>query len=105
NGFKKGAVLSLIISATINTNELMFNDDYHLVDWCGSMGSDLFKLLATGAVVGGIVCLTVALGVAIPMVVGAMVWVGVDVIIYNIWDQNKIEEKIINGLKEATNAK
>ncbi|MDF4652532.1 hypothetical protein P3502_25165, partial [Vibrio parahaemolyticus] len=105
NGFKKGAVLSLIISATINTNELMFNDDYHLVDWCGSMGSDLFKLLATGAVVGGIICLTVALGVAIPMVVGAMVWVGVDVIISNIWDENKIEENIINGLKEATNAK
>ncbi|NMR95504.1 hypothetical protein HKB38_29335, partial [Vibrio parahaemolyticus] len=45
------------------------------------------------------------LGVAIPMVVGAMVWVGVDVIISNIWDENKIEENIINGLKEATNAK
>ncbi|EHH1079121.1 PAAR domain-containing protein [Vibrio parahaemolyticus] len=105
NGFKKGAVLSLIVSATINTNELVFNDDYHLVDWCGSMGSDLFKLLAEGAVVGGIVYLTVAFGVAMPILVGAMIWVGVDIIISKYWDEHKVEDNIINSLKEVTNAK
>ena len=105
NGFKKGAVLSLIVSATINTNELVFNDDYHLVDWCGSMGSDLFKLLVEGAVVSGIVYLTIAFGVAMPILVGAMIWVGVDIIVSNYWDKNKVEDHIINSLKEVTNAK
>ena len=105
NGFKKGAVLSLIISATINTNELVFNDDYHLVDWCGAMGSDLFKLLAVGAGIGGLVYLAVALGVTMPMFIGAMIWVGVDVIVSNLWDEYRIEDYIINSLKEVTHDK
>ncbi|WP_236757897.1 hypothetical protein, partial [Aeromonas cavernicola] len=32
-GYKGAAAVTFIISATINTNELVFNDNYHLVDW------------------------------------------------------------------------
>lgn len=104
NGFKKGAVLSLIISATINTNELVFNDDYHLVDWCGSMGSDLLKLLSVGAVIGAAVSLTVAFGVSVPLFVGALIWVGVDIIVSNIWDDYDVEERIVDSLKGVVDA-
>ncbi|EJB8453326.1 PAAR domain-containing protein [Vibrio parahaemolyticus] len=105
NGFKKGAVLSLIISAAINTNELVFNDDYHLVDWCGSMGSDLFKLLAVGAVIRGGIYLIVALEVTVPILVGGLVWVGVDVVISDVWDEYNIEDYIVNSLKEVVDAR
>ncbi|MDE1241205.1 MULTISPECIES: hypothetical protein [Vibrio] len=45
NSFKKGAVLNIIISAGINTNELVLNDDYHLVDLFGHVGNDISKAM------------------------------------------------------------
>lgn len=103
NGFKKGAVLSLIVSAVINTNELVFNDDYDLVDWCGSMGSDLFKSMTVLAVSALAVSLTVAMGISMPIVAGVLVWVGIEMLIGSIWDEFEVEDAIVNELKNATN--
>lgn len=102
NGFKKGAVLSLIVSATINTNELVFNDDYHLVDWCGSMGSDLFKAMSVLALSSLAVALTVAMGISMPIIAGALVWVGIELFVDSMWDEFKVEDSIVDGLKDAT---
>nr|AKN35661.1 hypothetical protein [Vibrio sp. ZF_53]AKN36063.1 hypothetical protein [Vibrio sp. ZF_53]AKN37815.1 hypothetical protein [Vibrio sp. ZF_45]AKN39830.1 hypothetical protein [Vibrio tasmaniensis] len=105
NGFKKGAVLSLIISATINTNELVFNDDYHLVDWCGSMGSDLFKAMTSLTASAGIVSLFVLFGLSVPIVAGFLIFLLVDSAIGYFWDEFKIEDKLISELKELINDK
>lgn len=101
NGFKKGAVLSLIVSAAINTNELVFNDDYHLVDWCGSMGSDLFKVMVSLAASTGLVSLFVLFGLSVPLLVSFLVFVLVDAALDLFWDEFEIEEKLTNELKTA----
>ena len=100
-GFKKGAVLSLIVSATINTNELVFNDEYHLVDWCGSMGSDLFKVMVSLAASAGLVSLFVLFGLSVPILVSFLVFVLVDAALNLFWDEFEIEEKLTNKLKMA----
>lgn len=104
NGFKKGAVLSMIISAGINTNELVFNDDYHLVDWFGHVGSDFFKAMTVLSTSAYVVSLTVGLGIALPILAGVVLWVGVDWAINEIWGSFKIEDAIVEGLKNATNS-
>ena len=102
NGFKKGAVLSFIISATINTNELVFNDDYHLVDWCGSMGSDLFKAMSVLALSSRVVVFTVAFGISMPLIAGVLVWVGIELFVDWMWDKFEVKSTIVNRLKDAT---
>lgn len=101
NGFKKGAVLSVIISAGINTNELVFNDDYHLVDWFGHVGSDLFKAMVVLAVSGYVVSLAVALGIAMPIVVSVCLWVGIDWSIEQFWIRFEIEKTLLDKLKNG----
>ncbi|EHP3974737.1 hypothetical protein KO763_004605 [Vibrio parahaemolyticus] len=105
NGFKKGAVLSLIVSATINTNELVFNDDYHLVDWCGSMGSDLFKAMTSLTASAGIVSLFVLFGLSVPIVASFLIFLLVDSAIGYFWDEFKIEDDLIAEMKELINDK
>lgn len=102
NGFKKGAVLSMIISAGINTNELVFNDDYHLVDWFGSIGSDFFKVMTVLAASTFVVSLTVGLSIGLPIVASALIWVGIDWSINKIWEHFQIEDAIVDGLRDAT---
>ena len=102
DGFKKGAVLSLIISAAINTDELIFNDDYHLVDWCGSMGSDLFKAMSVFALSSLAVSLSVAMGISVPILAGVLLWMGIEQLVDSIWDEFKVEDTIVTGLKNAT---
>ncbi|WP_236793436.1 type VI secretion system PAAR protein, partial [Aliivibrio fischeri] len=38
NGFKGAGVLTFVVSAAIATTDLVFKDDYHLVDWFGNVG-------------------------------------------------------------------
>ncbi|MCG9781271.1 PAAR domain-containing protein [Vibrio brasiliensis] len=104
NGFKKGAVLSLIISATINTNELVFNDDYHLVDWCGAMGSDLFKAMTSLSV--SILAISVAalLGLSVPIVIGFVIYAVIDVGIGFLWGRFEVEDEMISLMKSKLNA-
>ncbi|MEF1291853.1 hypothetical protein, partial [Vibrio sp. M260118] len=105
NGFKKGAVLSLIVSATINTNELVFNDAYHLVDWCGSMGSDLFKVMTSLTASAGIVSLFVLFSISVPIVASFLIFLLVDSAISYFWEEFKVEDVLINELKELANDK
>lgn len=81
----------------------MFNNDYDLVDWYGSMGSDLFKSMTVLAVSTLAVSLTVAMGISMPIVAGVLVWVGIEMLIGSIWDEFEVEDAIVNGLKNATN--
>ena len=39
--FKGAGVLTFVVSASIATSDLVFKDDYHLVDWFGNVGSDM----------------------------------------------------------------
>lgn len=103
NGFKKGAVLSLIISAVINTNDLVFDDDYHLVDWFGHMGSDLFKAMVVLGVSALLAAALVMVGATVPIVVGVLLWIGVDQGVGMLWDIFKVEDNIVDGFKNATN--
>lgn len=43
--FKGAGVLTFVVSASIATSDLAFKDDYHLVDWFGNVGADMFKAL------------------------------------------------------------
>lgn len=104
NGFKKGAVLSLIISATINTNELVFNDDYHLVDWCGAMGSDLFKAMTSLSVSILAVSVAAVLGLSVPIVIGFVIYAVIDVGIGFLWGRFEVEEEMISLMKSKLNA-
>lgn len=101
SGYKGAAVVTFIISATINTNELVFNDDYHLVDWFGNVGTDMFKGIVA---IGAGEALLLALGVSGfgAIILGAIVVVGVSILIENIFDEWKVSEKVVSGLKNAT---
>ena len=39
----KAGVMTMIISAAINTNDLIFNDAYDFYDWFGNIGTDFIK--------------------------------------------------------------
>lgn len=53
SGFKGGTAVTFVISAAINTNDLIFNDQFHLVDWFGNVGADMFKALVQFGAGGG----------------------------------------------------
>ncbi|WP_148226641.1 hypothetical protein [Photobacterium angustum] len=66
----------MIISAAINTNDLIFNDDYDFYDWFGNVGTDFIKSalsiygaeLIIGVFIaggGGVVALIAIAGVSI----------------------------------------
>lgn len=101
SGYKGAGVVTFIISATINTNELVFNDDYHLVDWFGNVGTDMFKgMVAIGA--GEALLLGLGVSGAGAIILGAIVVVGISILIENIFDDWKVSEKVVSGLKNAT---
>lgn len=102
-GFKKGAISTIIVSASINTNELVFNDDYHLVDWFGEMGSDIFKALAVWGV--SEIALALLSEAAIPIVVGFLIYVIVDRFIDLLWNGFQVEDKIVGALEEKINVR
>ena len=102
SGYKGGAVVTFIISATINTNELVFNDDYHLVDWFGNVGTDMFKgMVAIGAGEAALLALGLTGGAAI--VGGVLAVVAVSVIIEFVFKEWEVSEKVVSGLKNAIN--
>lgn len=102
SGYKGGAVVTFIISATINTNELVFNDDYHLVDWFGNVGTDMFKgMVAIGAGEAALLALGLTGGAAI--VGGVLAVVAVSVIIDFVFKEWEVSEKVVSGLKNAIN--
>lgn len=96
--FKGAAALTFIISASIATTDLVFKDDYHFVDWFGSVGSDMFKALAQyGA---GEVALFALATFNAPILAGALfvafAYIGIEII----WSHYKLSNEIIAVSKD-----
>ncbi|RKJ83437.1 hypothetical protein D6R50_24725 [Aeromonas veronii] len=102
SGYKGGAVATFFISVAINTNDLIFNDNFHLVNWFGNVGTDMFKgMLAIGA--GEAVLLAMGLTGGTAIVVGAIVVVAVSVAIDMVFKEWKVSDRVISGLENAIN--
>ncbi|MGL5393075.1 MAG: hypothetical protein ACRDA8_17140, partial [Shewanella sp.] len=100
SGYKGAAVVTFIISATINTNELVFNDDYHLVDWFGNVGTDMFKaILAIGVGEAALLALGLTGGTAI--IIGAAIVVLASLAVDYLFGQWDVSEKVVAELKNA----
>ncbi len=101
NGFKGAGVLTFVVSAAIATTELVFNDDYHLVDWFGNVGADMFKALLQFGVGEAVLFIALTGGFA--------VWVGLVAVfvayatIEWLWDEYKVNDEIVKGLESAVN--
>ncbi len=100
--FKGGAALTFIISAAINTNELVFNDDYYWQDWFGNVGVDMFKAVLTfGVAEVALIGLGTLFG-GTPIILGAAIVVGLSVLIDIVVDDWKVSESVIEALEVAT---
>jgi len=101
--YKGAAVVTFIISATINTNELVFNDDYHLVDWFGDVGADMFQAMASVAA-GEVVLLVLAATFgATGVIAGAVAIIIASLLVEFVFDEWKVSDKVVSGLKNAIN--
>ena len=101
SGFKGAGVLTFVVSAAIATTDLVFKDDYHLVDWFGNVGSDMFKaLLQFGA--GEAVLFAV-------LFLGGAIWVGFIAVFFTyitiewLWSEYKVTDEIVLELESAIN--
>jgi uncharacterized Zn-binding protein involved in type VI secretion len=103
SGYKGAGVVTFIISATINTNELVFNDDYHLVDWFGNVGADMFQAMASMAA-GEVVLLALAATFgATGVIAGAVAIIIASLLVDYVFDEWKVSDKVVSGLKNAIN--
>jgi hypothetical protein len=98
--FKGAAALTFVVSASIATTDLVFKDDYHLVDWFGNVGADMFKALVQfGA---GEAVLLLAASANLPILAGAALVFAAYVGIEAVWGLLKISNKIVEELESAT---
>lgn len=99
NGFKGAGALTFVVSAAIATTDLVFKDDYHLVDWFGNVGSDMFKaLLQFGA---GEALLFIVLYLGGTILVGLLFVVAAYVTIEWLWGNYKVNDDIVKELKSV----
>ena len=98
-GIKAGA-MTMIISAAINTNDLIFNDDYDFYDWFGNVGTDFIKtaiaLYGTEIVIGAIIG---AWG-SVAILAIAVVSVGLSVAIDKLFEVNNVSGELTNALRK-----
>ncbi|EOI8060047.1 hypothetical protein ACMVZU_004113 [Vibrio parahaemolyticus] len=97
--FKGAGVLTFVVSASIATSDLVFKDDYHLVDWFGNVGSDMFKFMLQTAVGEASLFAVAALGGTV--LVGALACVAAYVIIEWAWGEFKISNTIVKELENV----
>ena len=97
--FKGAGILTFVVSASIATSDLVFKDDYHLVDWFGNVGSDMFKALvqfgAGEAILWGVVAASgyVLVGaIAVAVTYGIIEWA---------WGEYNIANSIVEVLEDA----
>ncbi|HEH9420082.1 TPA: type VI secretion system PAAR protein [Aeromonas sobria] len=103
SGYKGAAAVTFIISATINTNELVFNDDYHFVDWFGNVGADMFQAMVSMAA-GEVVLLGIgALFGGAGVLFGAFVFVAASIVVGWVFEEWNVSEKVVSELKNAIN--
>ncbi|PSV51137.1 hypothetical protein [Photobacterium sp. GB-1] len=98
-GIKAGA-MTMIISAAINTNDLIFNDDYDFYDWFGNIRTDFIKtaiaLYGTEIVIGAIIG---AWG-TIAILVIAAVSVTLSFAIDKLFEVNNVSRELTNALRK-----
>ena len=97
--FKGSALITFVISAAINTNDLVFKDDYHLVDWFGNVGVDMFKALVSFGAGELAILVAVALSGGIPILVGVFIAIGFSVVIDIAFTEWKVSEQVVEGMK------
>lgn len=100
SNFKGAGVLTFVVSASIATSDLVFKDDYHLVDWFGNVGSDMFKFMLQTAVGEVALFATAALGG--PVLAGALFVTATYVFIEWAWGEHKISSEIVRRLENVT---
>ncbi|WP_429236455.1 type VI secretion system PAAR protein [Aeromonas salmonicida] len=98
--FKGGAAVTFVISAGINTNELIFNDQFHLVDWFGNVGADMFKALVQFGAGEAVLLLAFAAGA--PILIGTLLVIATYVIIDIAFEEWEVSEKVVGALNSAT---
>ncbi|HHX8475047.1 hypothetical protein D8S93_07065 [Vibrio sp. VGrn 2] len=97
--FKGAGVLTFVVSASIATSDLVFKDDYHLVDWFGNVGSDMFKFMLQSAV--GEAALFAAAVLGQPIIIGAIAVTATYLLIEWAWGEYKISQTIVERLESA----
>ncbi|MGN2670944.1 hypothetical protein ACTFQD_05935 [Aliivibrio fischeri] len=95
NGFKGAGVLTFVVSAAIATTDLVFKDDYHLVDWFGNVGADMFKALLQFGAGEAILILALTVGIPIAWALGlvAVAYVSIE----GLWGYYKVNDEIVKG--------
>ncbi len=96
--FKGAGVLTFVVSASIATSDLEFKDDYHLVDWFGNVGSDMFKFMLQSAI-GEAALFAAVLGQ--PIIIGAIAVTATYLLIEWAWSEYKISQTIVERLESA----
>ncbi|WP_100752980.1 hypothetical protein [Vibrio salilacus] len=97
--FKGAGVLTFVVSASIATSDLVFKSDYHLVDWFGNVGSDMFKFLVQVGAGEGALWLTATYSA--PIIVGAAVCFAAYVLVEIFWSEYQISKLIVKELENA----
>ncbi|WP_391089652.1 hypothetical protein [Vibrio sp. NH-UV-68] len=97
--FKGAGILTFVVSASIATSDLVFKSDYHLVDWFGNVGSDMFKFLVQMGT--GEAMLWIAASYSAPVLVGAVFIAIAYVGIEYLWGEYKISSLIVRELEHA----
>ncbi|NOH38742.1 hypothetical protein F0267_10885 [Vibrio coralliilyticus] len=95
-GALKAGALSIVISAAIATEQLVNNDEYHMTDWYGEMGSELLKLGVVSVIA------LIAIPSSLPILVIAALAIVVGLVVDEVWEEYKVQEKITTELESAT---
>ncbi|MGY5539305.1 hypothetical protein [Vibrio brasiliensis] len=98
--FKGAGVLTFAVSASIATSDLVFKDDYHLVNWFGNVGADMFKFMLQTAIGEVVLFATAAIGS--PVLAGAFFVTVTYVFIEWAWGEYTISNEIIRMLEDVT---
>lgn len=97
--FKGAGILTFVVSASIATSDLVFKSDYHLVDWFGNVGTDMFKFLVQMGT--GEAMLWIAASYSAPVLAGAVFIAIAYVGIEYLWGEYKISSLIVRELEHA----
>ncbi|PSV26335.1 hypothetical protein [Photobacterium sp. GB-56] len=97
----KAGTMTMIISAAINTNDLIFNDDYDFYDWFGNVGTDFIKTAIALYGAEFIVGMFVAVGSgAIAIVAIAAISIGLSLILDRFFEVKNVSEELTNALRK-----
>ncbi len=95
-GALKAGALSIVISAAIATEQLVNNDEYHMTDWYGEMGSELLKLGVVSVIT------LIAIPSSLPILAIAALAIVVGLVVDEVWEEFEVQNKITTELESAT---